>query len=521
MKKWIVLFSIGIYLLLINLDLTIVNLALAEFSKDFNANIEQIQLVIVSYLAAAAAFFCLSGVLADRYGKKRVFMAGGLLFVLSSLYIGAFAHSIEAIIAARFVQGIGFSATLGLALILIGKAFPPEQKGLATGVAVTITGIGLAAGPPLGGFILQAFGWEMIFLINVPLGLLSLLLTAVFVDKDDPNELSARKLDVVGVPQYLLGLGCLIVLSNALATLSWAQIGALTGVGAISTVLFVRRSLRVEAPLINLSLLKNGTYLTVVGIRIIFNFVMASFLFVLPLFMQNILNYSKVRAGLWVLCMTACIFVVGPITGKVIDRHGYKLPVLTGMTLLLVSCAAFLTLRVELSIVLFVIGLVSFGLSNGALTTATINGATSQVSPKHTGTAIGLFFTLSMVGAMFGVAVSGLVLSKVGEFELARHIASAAATFTPEQLHTLLGLVNASQNLVNVTSTFADHPIDAVRDLVNTSYVPAMRALMAFNALLAAIGIGLSVALFKRKETRPAESTDPTQSRNEHLEGAV
>ncbi|MFX7961059.1 MFS transporter, partial [Acinetobacter baumannii] len=91
-----------------------------------------------------------------------VFMAGGLLFVLSSLYIGAFAHSIEAIIAARFVQGIGFSATLGLALILIGKAFPPEQKGLATGVAVTITGIGLAAGPPLGGFILQAFGWEMI-----------------------------------------------------------------------------------------------------------------------------------------------------------------------------------------------------------------------------------------------------------------------------------------------------------------------------------------------------------------------
>ena len=296
MKKWIVLFSIGIYLLLINLDLTIVNLALAEFSKDFNASIEQIQLVIVSYLAAAAAFFCLSGVLADRYGKKRVFMAGGLLFVLSSLYIGAFAHSIEA---------IGFSATLGLALILIGKAFPPEQKGLATGVAVTITGIGLAAGPPLGGFILQAFGWEMIFLIDVPLGLLSLLLTAVFVDKDDPNELSARALDVVGVPLYLLGLGCLIVLSNALATLSWAQIGALTAVGAISTMLFVRRSLRVEAPLINLSLLKNGTYLTVVGIRIIFNFVMASFLFVLPLFMQNILNYSKVRAGLWAKSSTA------------------------------------------------------------------------------------------------------------------------------------------------------------------------------------------------------------------------
>lgn len=505
MKKWVVLFSIGICLLLANLDMTIVNLALPEFSREFGASMQQIQLIIVSYLTAAAALFCLFGKVADSIGKKRVFIFGSLLFTAASLYIGAFSSTAGEIIVARFVQGAGFAATLGLALILIANAFPPDRKGFATGIAVTITGVGMALGPPSGGFILQYLGWRWIFLLNVPLGLLSVVLTMIFVAPDPQQDKRPLLLDLASVPFYLIGLGCLIYVSNMLSSASTGSITLVSIAGVLATVAFVWRSLRKPNPLINVALLTNQGYLTIIVIRMIFNYIMASFLFVLPLFMQNILDYSKLKSGLWLLCMTIAVAFVAPFAGKVIDRVGFRIPTLVSMLLLLTSCAAFSWLGPDTSVPVFIVGLFCFGLSNGMLTTATINGVTTQVSPKEVGTAIGLFFTLVMVGSMFGVSLAGLVIDRVSHFEVLRHATRVAAPLSQDIQHILFALANGSRNiheagLAGGASTFA-----VVQQIARASYFPALHALMLGNTMLTLLGVVLCVSLLFKSQPKNAQ----------------
>ncbi|GBH25681.1 MFS transporter [Burkholderia vietnamiensis] len=502
MKKWIVLFSIGICLLLANLDMTIVNLALPAFSTEFGASMQQIQLIIVSYLTAAAAFFCLFGKMADSVGRKRVFMFGAVLFMVSSLYIGAWSSTVTEIIVARFVQGAGFAATLGLALVLIANAFPPDQKGFATGVAVTITGVGMALGPPTGGFILQYLGWRWIFLLNVPLGLLSIVLTWIFVSDDAAGARRPLALDVAGVPFYLFALGCLIYVSNMLSTAATATLAAIAVAGLLSAAIFVRRSLRKPAPLINVTLLTSRGYLTVILIRMIFNYTMASFLFVLPLFMQNVLDYSKLKSGMWLLCMTIAVAFIAPLAGKVIDRVGFRIPTLVSMSLLFVSCAAFCVLGPATSSAIFVVGLFCFGVSNGMLTTATINGVTTQVPAKDAGTAIGLFFTLVMVGSMFGVSVAGLVLDRVSHAEVVARLAHAALPPAEPARAALFMAANGSRNIAesglqNDAPTFA-----AATQIAHAAYYSALGKLMTGNALLTLVGVGLSIMLLKKQPSR-------------------
>ncbi|MFZ6752922.1 MFS transporter [Undibacterium sp. Dicai25W] len=500
MKKWLVLFSIGIFLFLANLDMTIVNLALPEFSQVFRATMPQIQMVVVSYLTAAAAFFCLFGRLADSIGKRRVFIFGSLLFTLSSLYIGVWAATIEQVIFARFVQGAGFAATLGLALLLIAKAFPQDKKGFATGVAVTVTGVGMALGPPLGGVILQYLDWRWIFLINVPLGLLSITLVILTVDKDDPAEKSKLKLDLPGVPLYLFALGCLIYLSNMVNHISVLKSALVFGLFLIGTFLFVQRSVRVSFPLINVSLMKNVSYLKIILIRMIFNYTMASFLFVLPTLMQNVLNYSKLKSGIWLLAMTFSVAIVAPLAGKVVDTVGYKLPIFVALLLLTFCSLAFSFSGESMPIALFSMGLLCFGVANGILTTSTIAGVNANAPKGQAGTAMGLFFTLVMIGSLFGVSISGLFIDLFSHFKLTQMLGDSIGINTPEFL-TLASYANGSHNINELTSTHLNFVSGNLSTLASVSFFSAFRTLMFFNAGLSMLAIALCGSLMLRPQT--------------------
>lgn len=500
MKKWVILFSIGIFILLANLDMTIVNLALAVLAKDYFASMQQVQLVIISYLAAAALFFCFAGKLADFFGKKNIFLLGSLLFVISSLYLGVMAQSINAIIIGRFFQGLGFAATLGLAVVLIMQEFPPEKKGFATGAAVTLTGLGLAVGPPLGGFILQYFGWRWIFLLNVPLGVLSIVLTYFFVSRDPKVAGKVFKLDIISTPFFFIGILILIYALYSINEVSINELLLLIFIGLTSLSFFFWKSLHATHPLINVALLKNNGYLFVLMIRMIFMFIMANFLFLLPLYLQNILFFSAVDTGLWLLCMTASIIVLAPITGRLIDVYGYRIPLMGSICFLLLSCVAFLNLQNYLSFTFFLMGLVSFGLSNGMHTTSSVNGAISQVAPQYSGTAIGLFFTIAMIGAMSGVAFSGLIIDKISHYKLIKELSLKGLSFSTRQNEILFSVANGSQKLHDWNVSFLNESLATIQHATSASFILAFHIMMAINLVLATIGIILCLALFKLKK---------------------
>jgi len=500
-QKWCVLFSVGIFILLANLDMTIVNLALAVLSKDFLASIQQVQWIIVSYLMAAALFFCFFGKLADHFGKKNIFLLGCFLFVASSLFLGVWASNIYSIIFARFIQGLGFAATLGLAVVLIVRAFPINQKGLASGLAVTLSGIGLALGPPLGGFILQNFNWRWIFLLNVPLGILSIILTCLFVVKDKKTSDTSFKVDIISTAFYFLGLLTLILLLNSINKLSFIQLMGGIFLALLSIIIFVWRSLHVTAPLINVSLLKNRTYSIIIIIRMLFMWVMASFLFVLPLYLQNILGYSESDTGLWLLSMTGSIAVLAPFIGKLVDSIGYKIPIIVSIILLLLSCLIFINLQATVSVLFIAGGLAIFGLSNGMHTSSTINGAISQVSLQNSGTAIGLFFTIAMVGSMFGVVISGLILDSLSHIHIMNMINTNHLYLSAKQLEVLFSMANGSQSLNNWHNVFSNFPADFVQKITSESFIFSLHRLMLLNLIITFSGILLSLLLFKKNKT--------------------
>jgi MFS family permease len=213
-KKWWVFIGASLMIFLVNIDATIVNLALATIAKDLHSNLTQIQWVINSYLFTGMIFFIIGGKLSDIVGQKIIFLIGTLLFAGSSL-IAALAPNFTVLIIGRLIQGIGFAFTLSLAILIISNAFPPRRRGFIVSIAITITGLGQAIGPTLGGAILDELSWHWIFAINVPLAVLSFIIISLFV-KPQVLHKKHEKIDIFGAMLFGLFITALLFTFNAL-----------------------------------------------------------------------------------------------------------------------------------------------------------------------------------------------------------------------------------------------------------------------------------------------------------------
>ncbi len=472
--------------MLVNLDTTIVNIALPTIAHTFKATLGQGQWIITSYLLATALTFTLFGRLADIYGRKKIFLLGVFCFTFGS-FLAGFSVNLLLLLFSRFIQGVGFAATLGLAFVLIFSTFPQNQRGRAAGYMVSITGISQVIGPTIGGLITQYCGWSWIFWFNVPFGILSFYLTVKLVKQDSLPE-SNRKIDLLNTSLFIMGLGLILYAFNELLDLRPLSLLILFVLGLLFLVKFIHTSFRSKNPLIKTNLLLHRRFASLAVLRFFMMMVMSSALLIMPLYLQNILNYSPAMTGIILLGMTLFIAISSPLTGKIIDNIGFVLPTVLSVFLALLACLSTFFLTTTTTIPVIIMILFPLGLAIGIHIPSTISGISSETSAEDAGTGMGLFFTLAISGSTIGVAIAGVSLRYFSKLSL-------LAKINPKDVTALL--LKGASGIHNI------HQLSPkLQIIVANSFIHAYHSFMLIMTSLMIIATLLAVYFLKNYSAR-------------------
>jgi EmrB/QacA subfamily drug resistance transporter len=397
-------------ILLVSLDNTIVNVALPTIQRDLDASLSQLQWIIDAYTVVLATLLILSGSIADRIGRKRVFAIGLGLFSVGSLLCSA-APSPGWLIAFRALQGVGGSMLNPVAMSIIRNVFTdPRERAQAIGVWGGVVGISMALGPVVGGALTDAAGWRSIFWINVPIGLLAIVLVARVVPES--RAARPRRLDPVGQLLAMLFLATLTYAIIEGGDAGWGstrvQVSAILAVTAI--IGFVVRELRVPEPLIDLRFFRSVPFTGATLTAIAAFTALGGFLLVTNLYLQVDRGLSPVHGGLYTLPMAALAFVAAPVSGRIVGRHGARVPLLigglglAGGSLMLTQLTP-TTATIDLLLAYSVFGL-GFGMVNPPITNAAVSGMPAD----QAGVAAAVASTSRLIGISLGVAIIGSIV---------------------------------------------------------------------------------------------------------------
>jgi DHA2 family methylenomycin A resistance protein-like MFS transporter len=460
-RKWLILLATGLIVSLVNIDMTIVNLALASISSSFHATMNQTQWIITSYLMSTAISFTLIGRLADHFGRKKIFLLGVLIFTVSSFGCGI-SPDINYLLFWRFLQGVGFAATLGLSFVIIFANFPQKQQGLAVGIAVTVSGLSQALGPTIGGVIIEHMSWPWIFWVNIPFGLLSVFLSARYIPADTLLH-PWDNFNLENVLYYIVGLGLALYLFNQIDQLSlWWTVSVFV-LASILIMRFIQTTHKLRNPLIELYLITNRDFLILILLRFIFMIFFSSSLFIIPLLMQNILCFSATKTGVSMLAITLFVATVSPITGRFIDKTGYIIPLLLSMILCFLASICMQIISAEISLVLLLVTLVPLGIAVGIHVPSSISGVNTMLSGKSAAAAMGVFFTMAISGATIGVGLTGALLNTLSKRYLESHLGneelSNALLLTASGARSILILPDAYKSMSKMAFFHAFHVI--------------------------------------------------------------
>ena len=412
--KWWLLANVMIGTFMAVLDATIVNVGLPKIMASFGVGIDKIEWVLTAYMLAMAVMLPTSGWMADRFGYKRVYFLGLFLFTLGSFLCG-YSSTEDMLIMARVVQGLGAGALMPVGMAIITREFPPEKRALALGFWSIASAASVSFGPMIGGYLVDNFHWPLIFDVNIPVGIAGLLATAI-IQKEYKNP-NIRSFDVVGflsvsifLPVLLYGLTEGSAASNSAG---WHSPVVLIcfGVAIIMLAIFLVTELTIREPLIDLMLFKGYNFAMSNLVIFIFGIGMFGSTFLIPLYLQNGLNYTAIQAGAVFLPVGIIQGIVAPLTGIFSHKQNPKIPIVVGALLLSFSfyLNSFLTILTEHTFIMMTLYLrgVAMGLMFSPLTAL----ATVEVPVVKMGQASGLINVIRQVGGSFGVALLSTIFT--------------------------------------------------------------------------------------------------------------
>jgi EmrB/QacA subfamily drug resistance transporter len=398
-------------LLIVGMDVTIVNVALPAIQQDLHATLSGLQWILDAYTLVVATLLMLSGSLSDRFGRRRVFQIGLVLFTAGSL-LCSLAHTIGQLIGFRALQGLGASMLNPVALSIIANAFPERKaRAQAVGVWGAVAGVSLAIGPLIGGALTQAVGWRSIFWINLPIGLTAVALAARFVPESKAPR--ARAFDPVGQLLVFAGLASLTTAVIEGPHTGWTSstiVGLFVTAGA-ALALFVLYEPRRKDPLLDLRFFRSIPFSSATLLALCAFASFAGFLFLNALYLQQARGFSAFHTGLCTLPLALLMMVSAPLSGRLVGRHGTLPSLLAAGAAFLLSTLMLTRLSSETPLALLLLAYALFGLALGMVNPAITNNAVAGMPLSQAGVAAAIASTGRQVGAALGVAVAGTVVA--------------------------------------------------------------------------------------------------------------
>jgi EmrB/QacA subfamily drug resistance transporter len=500
------LLAVALGVMMVALDGTIVAVANPAIQSHLHASLAGIQWVTNAYLLALAVTLITIGKFGDRFGHRRVFLTGVIGFGLSSAAIGlsgTIAGNIALVIAFRVLQGVFGAMLQPTALALLRATFPVEKLNGAIGVWGAVIGASTAAGPIAGGLLVQHVNWEACFYVNVPVGLIALVMGAIVL-RETPPSTAARSFDVPGIA----------LLSTALFLLVWGLIkGSSYGWGSGTTitffagavvagVLFVLRERRTSEPLLPLRLFRSVALSAGTVLVILLMFALFGAMFFMTFYLENVHGYDPVKTGLWLLPMTGMLIIGSPISGLLITKLGPRIPLFAGMVLAAVALFGLSRLGATSSPGGSVLWFILLGLGLSPVIVGATDVIVGNAPVELAGVAGGLQSTAMQVGGTLGTAILGSIMSaKVASLLPVRWNAAHLPPLTPVQLGQVKSLV--SVGAAPVQPGMPAQVAGAITRVSHDVFTSGMNAAFLTAAIVALAGA--FIALLTRPATGHAE----------------
>jgi MFS transporter, DHA2 family, multidrug resistance protein len=413
--RWLVLASVMVGTFMAVLDATIVNVALSKLMATFGVSVDRVEWILTAYLLIFGVMLPSSGWMADHWGYKRMFLVGLFLFTLGS-FLCSLAGNIDVLIAFRVLQGAGAGFLMPIGMAIITREFPPEKRGIALGFWSVAASASVSLGPTLGGYLIDRFEWNVIFDVNVPVGLLGMLAAWLILREYRPSP--GRRFDIVGFVTLGAGLTALLLAlangNSAWNTGGWTSGFILTcfAIAVVGLVVFLVTEFNVAHPLIEIDLFRNVNFSVSNLVLFIFGVGMFGANFLVPIYLQNSLGYTPFQAGLVFLPVGILVGVTAPFAGMFADRWDARIPVLVGLSMLALTMYQFsflslLSEKPQILLPLYLRG-IAMGLLMSPLTTIAI----SEIANRRMAQASGLINVIRQIGGSFGVALFGTILTR-------------------------------------------------------------------------------------------------------------
>jgi EmrB/QacA subfamily drug resistance transporter len=505
-RKWWTLLLVSIATFMLLLDVTVVNVALPDIQRELHASLSSLQWVVDAYSLMLAAFLLTAGSLGDRLGRRRVFTIGFGIFTFASFLCGI-SNDPTLLNLARGLQGIGGAGMFATSLALIGQEFQGKDRATAFGVWGAVVGGAVAVGPLVGGVITESLGWEWIFFVNVPIGITAMVLTErkiVNVFAKDPEPIDVPGLVTFSLALFLLIFG--LIRGNPEGWGSPLILSCLIG-SAVLLFAFVTIELRSKYPMLDLSLFRKGAFNGVSAVAFGLSAGMFAMFLYLTIYMQGVLDYSPLEAGLRFLPLTVLGFIVAPISGALSNRIPIR--VLLGVGLATVGVGLLLMHGVSpdsgWTTLLggFLVAGIGIGITNPGIGQAAI----AVVPVEKSGMGSGINTTFRQVGIATGVAGLGAVFQSSVNSKISELLPRAPSG---------LGEIIASGGSRAAGAVAPARIKPEVVHASNVAFVGAFNEIILIAAILSFVGAALGFALVRSRDfvqqAGPKESEDETAS---------
>jgi EmrB/QacA subfamily drug resistance transporter len=407
--KWLVGITFVLGLVMQILDVTILNVALATLGREFRVTPATLQWVLTAYMISLAVFIPSSGWISDRFGSKRTFLFAVVTFTLASVLCG-FAQSIGMLIASRFLQGVGGGMLVPVGQAMLFRAFPPHERAKASAVLSIPITVAPALGPVLGGALVQFASWRWIFFINVPVGAVAVAFTLVFLKEEYREHPGA--FDLPGFVLAGAGLAALLFGLDQGSQTGWGQPPVWIALGLAVLLIggLFWRELTVSEPILDVRLLGDRLFGTGNALLVCMTVAMFGMLFLLPLYLQNVLGVSPMVAGLALMPQAVAMLLAVQVSSRLYGRVGPRRLVMTGAVVFILVAASMQFVTADTSVLALVARLVFLGLALGTLMNPLQTATFTQVSPELMGHASSLFNVSRQTATALGTAVVATVL---------------------------------------------------------------------------------------------------------------